>query len=166
MIAIFRVVVALLCIEAANLLRERLGLGAFVPDPAVALAAAFALTAKESVVMPAVAILALLRLPTTLADPLASFGALLGLGLLARETRHFLYRDKPVVLFVVGAAFALALTAAASFAARARGFAPATFAGAPALAISTGLLACVAVPALRASAFTRRLIERRFGEAA
>ena len=165
MIAAFRVVIALLLVEAANVLRERLGLGALVPDPAVALAAAFALTAKEGVVLPAVAILALLRLPTTLADPLASFGALLGLGLVVRETRHFLYRDKPVVLFVVGAAFALVLTAAASWAARARGLAPATFAGAPALAVSTGLLTWLAVPALRSSSFTRRLIERRFGEA-
>jgi hypothetical protein len=162
--AFLRATLVVLALELANL--ARVEAGAFVPDPAIALAAAIALQGRDREVIPAVLGLALLRVPTTLASPFAGVGALLAFGLLARSWRHLVYREKPAVTAAAGAAAALSVVALSALADGARGVEGRPLEGALPFALATGALAALCVPALRSLGLTRRLMDRRLGEPA
>lgn len=160
-----RLLMAAVLVEATALARSRAPLGIAFPDAAVALAAALAVAGERSVVLPAALALCLLRLPTTLAEPLSGFAVFVGFAWTVLATRRFVSRQRPAVVALAGALGFLALAAAASFAERARTGAAAPILPTIAAAVSTGILAALFVPALRRAGLTRPLLERRFGEA-
>jgi len=160
----FRLILTVLLVELAGVARAASPVPGLVPDPALALTAALALWGRSSVVLPGAAALAILRLPTTLASPLAELGAVVALAWALREGRRFANRERAAVAFAAGALLVLGVEAAAAATSDTRE--PLLGAQGALAAVVTGAATALAVPALRGLASTRRLVDRRLGEAA
>lgn len=161
---ILRILPALLLVELVALARARAPFGAWLPDFALALVAAIALLGRREIVVSSTVVLALLRLPASMAEPMSAFGATLAFGLLVLETRRYFFREHPAVLAGVGFVGALLVGSAAVAAERARSLTGSTWGPILAGAIATAVLTMILAPALRALPITRRLLERRFGD--
>src|SRR5262245_15452232 len=77
-------------------------LGWCLPDPLVALAAALALCGRRETILTAALVLACLRAPVGLANPIMGTAALVGFAALVKGTRHVFARERPAIAFVVG----------------------------------------------------------------
>lgn len=147
-----------------NFARARAGAGPWLPDPAVALVCALALRGKVNIIIPSAILIALARVPASLADPLASTGALLFIAWLIREARRFLARDYATVVFCVASLASLAFIVITRTAAAARGDYDTSLIEPAGAALATSVFTLLLMPALRLLPFTRNLLDRRFGE--
>jgi hypothetical protein len=138
--------------------------GSWLPDPLVALAAALAVAGRREKVLTAALVLALLRAPTTLGNPVMGIAALVGFAALVLGIRHVLARERPAIPFAVGFLAMSSLALLDSVAAGARSEPAAGLLAALPASLTTAALTPALVPLLRAFPGTRRLLERRFGE--
>lgn len=164
MIVLLRIVCAILLIEITNLARARSAVGAFLPDPAVAVVCIIALLGRREIIFASAAAMALLRIPATLCDPVAASGALLAIAWMIRGTRHFVGRERPAVIFIISLAAALFFASIARAAARARGDDELSPWITLASCASNAAFSVILAPALRVIPFTKGLFDRRFGE--